>query len=152
MRLTDYDLAVYRRAHGEPDLPLPPKRKKRDNEESRMQMALIRWWGAARKGFGVPEQMLFAVPNGGRRDVIGASILKKEGQRNGVSDLMLAVPRGKYHGLFLELKTAKGVLSPAQNQFLADASAQGYAAYACHSFDDAVRIITLYLTKPEELF
>lgn len=152
MRMSDYDLAVYRRAHGEPDLPLPPKRKKRDNEESRTQMALCRWWAVAHKGFGVPEQMLFAVPNGGRRDVIGAAILKKEGQRNGVSDLMLAVARGKFHGLFLELKTATGRLSPAQHGFIAGATMQGYAAYTCYSYDDAVILITNYLTKPEELF
>ncbi len=151
MRMSDHQLAVWRNAHGE-NVPVPPKPKKRDNEESRIQMSVIRWWAVSHKTFGVPEQLLFAIPNGGRRDVIGAAILKKEGQRNGVSDLMLAVPRAQFHGLFLELKIATGKCSPAQHQFLADASGQGYAAFAAYSYDEAVALIEKYLTKPGEIF
>ncbi len=149
--MTDRDLILFRNKHGE-DLPVPPKRKPRDNEESRIQMAVIRWWSAKHREFGVPEQLLFAIPNGGRRDVIGAAILKKEGQRNGVSDLMLAVPRAQFHGLFLELKTSTGVLSIAQTGFLADVSTQGYASFACYDYDSAVKLIENYLTKPGEIF
>lgn len=134
------------------NLPVPPKRKPRDNEESRMQMALVRWWAVRHREFGVGEHMLFAIPNGGRRDVIGAAILKKEGQRNGISDIMLAVPRGKYHGLFLELKTETGVVSDAQTMFLCDANKQGYAAYVCRSLGQAIKLIQNYMTTPEDLF
>lgn len=152
MRMSDHELALWRRKHGEPDLPVPPKRKPRDNEESRIQMAVIRWWAARHSDFGIIETLLFAVPNGGRRDVIGAAILKKEGQRNGVSDLVLAVPRAQYHGLYLELKTQKGVLSSAQIEFLAAVSQQGYAAFACYSYDSAIKLIVDYLTRPGEIF
>lgn len=149
--LTDRDLVLLRNKMGE-NLPVPPKRKPRDNEESRIQMAVIRWWDVIHREFGVAEHMLFAIPNGGRRDIIGAAILKKEGQRNGVCDLFLAVPRGKYHGLFVELKTAIGVASEAQTIFICDATKQGYAAYVSRSYDAAVKLITGYLTEPEELF
>ena len=51
------------------------------------QVTLIKWWALACKQFGIPEQLLFAIPNGGKRDVISAKLLKDEGVRAGVPDL-----------------------------------------------------------------
>ena len=49
--------------------------------------------------------LLFAVPNGGHRDATEAKIMMVEGVTPGVSDLLLLVPRGQYHGLCIEMKT-----------------------------------------------
>lgn len=117
-----------------------------------MQRALIEWWAWKHREFVVPEFLLFSIPNGGGRSgpVVGA-ILKAEGLRAGAPDLFLAMPRPwsnkREHGLFLELKTAFGRVSPEQEFFhrlLADA---GYQVAVCRSFDECVRVITEYLTQ-----
>ena len=50
--------------------------------------------------------LLFHVPNGGTRDAVEGRHLKQQGVKRGVPDLCLPVPSGRYHGLFLELKTS----------------------------------------------
>ena len=50
---------------------------------------------------------MFHIPNGGSRNKLEASNLKKQGVKAGVPDLFLPVGRGSYHGLFIELKSAK---------------------------------------------
>ncbi len=142
--LSDRDLAIIRNRQGE-NIPVPPARKPRKNDESRIQMALVRWWAIEHTSQGIPENLLFSIPNGGWRDQIGAAILKKEGQRNGVSDMMLAVPRNGLHGLFLELKHETGKLRPEQKEFLSEVAAYGYAAEAVYGYDAATKTIRSYL-------
>jgi hypothetical protein len=146
MRLTDAQIWDFMQKNGQnPSGPRPKERKKRGNEESRSQCALIAWWASAHAGFGVPERLLFSIPNGGWRDPVGAAILKREGQRNGVPDLMLCVPRGIYHALFLEMKIATGVVSAEQKAFIRAAWMHNYAAHVAHSLDEAIEAITTYL-------
>lgn len=122
-------------------------RKKHNNEESRMQQAVIKWWALKHKEFGVPECLLFAIPNGARRDKVVGAILKKEGVRAGVPDLFLAVPRGKWHGAFIEMKIPTGVVSADQLGFIDHAASSGYVAACCRSFDSATATIASYLTQ-----
>lgn len=121
-------------------------RKKRDNAESRMQQAVIKWWALKHKEFGVPECLLFAIPNGARRDKVVGAILKKEGVRAGVCDLFLAAPRRHFCGHFIEMKTDNGVVSDAQSEFITAADEQRYWVTVCRSFNEAVREIEAYLT------
>jgi hypothetical protein len=145
-RYTDYDLARWRKEHGEPSLPLPPKPRKRPgNEESQIQQAFIRWWAIACKQHKIPEFLLYAVPNGHMRSEVTGAILKREGLRSGAPDLNLDVPIGKYHGLRIEMKTATGKPSDAQKEFIAALQARGYAAGCAYGYDDAVRFIEAYL-------
>ncbi|TXH13975.1 MAG: hypothetical protein E6R03_10390 [Hyphomicrobiaceae bacterium] len=74
-------------------------------------------------------------------------MLKKEGVRAGVSDLFLAVPRGKWHGAFIEMKTESGVVSDAQSEFIVSALNQGYAIAVCRSFNSAISTISDYLKQ-----
>lgn len=128
------------------------KRKKRGNEESRIQQQVIAWWAHACRGFGVNEILLFAIKNEGWRSPVLGKIFKREGLRAGVSDMFLSVPRGEFSGCYIEMKAPDGRVSPSQDVFMSEATKAGYAAYACYSFDQAVNLITNYLTKPEELF
>lgn len=148
---SDRDLAILRNRAGE-NIPVPPAPKKRSNEESRSQCNVVTWWRSACAGFGVAEMLLFAIKNEGWRSPILGKIYKREGLRAGVSDLFLSVPRGQYSGCYIEMKAANGVVSEAQKRFIIEATKAGYAAYACYSYDDAVRLITNYLTTPEKLF
>ncbi len=142
------DLATLRSNPGA-SLPAP---KRRSQEESLMQRALIRWWKENCALFGVPECLLFSIPNGGHRFAVTASIMKAEGARAGAPDLVLAVGLHKpgpviWHGLFLELKRAGGIVSPEQRGFHEALRAQGYKAEVVTSLADAINVITTYLTK-----
>jgi hypothetical protein len=145
--LSARDLVAWNnRIHGEAT-PLPPKRKPRRNEESQIQRALIKWWSIAHVAFAVPEHLFLSIPNGGRRDAITGAMLKLEGARKGACDLLLLQKRGKWGALLVELKTETGRLSPEQGYFINDAEFAGYCTAVCHSYDQAVRVITEYLDE-----
>lgn len=148
--LSDHQLALIRNSMGE-SIPVPPKpRRSQRNEESRIQQDVIAWWALAYRGLGVAcEELLYAIPNGHRRDPVTGAILKREGLRSGASDLALAVARGPYHGLYLELKTETGRPSPAQCEFLDAVIAEGYRGRFAYGFDAAKAEIEGYLSlKP----
>lgn len=54
----------------------------------------------------------FAVPNGGKRSRIEASIMKGLGTKAGISDLVILITNGP--SLFVELKSDTGSLTAAQ--------------------------------------
>ena len=68
--------------------------------ESAFQINVVRMLRSA--GF-----LVFAVPNGGGRSVVEASIMKAEGVTAGVADLLLLEARGGWGCLCLEMKTKK---------------------------------------------
>lgn len=88
---------------------------------------------------------LFAIPNGGKRDIITATRLKHEGVLAGVPDLFLMVAKGDYFGLFIEMKTINGKLSASQKEFIKLAEKQGYLSIVAYGFDDARKQIHSYL-------
>lgn len=111
------------------------------------QVSLMQWWSLQCRRFGIPEQLLFAIPNGGQRNIITAKRMKDEGVRAGIPDLFLAVPRGKFHGLFVEMKkTRGGVVSDAQKACMQMLSDNGYCVTICHGFADAQEAIKGYLS------
>lgn len=86
-----------------------------NHSETRMQIALVRWWGMTWRSLGAPsEEVLVHIPNGGRRDKRSASILKAMGARAGLPDIFLFLPRRHHVGLALELKSSAGRLSEEQ--------------------------------------
>ena len=91
--------------------------------------------------------MLFAIPNGGDRNVLVAVKLKKEGVRRGVPDMFLALARGGWHGLFIEMKRRRGgVVSPEQAAYIEALRAQGYRAEVCKGCDEALEVLRDYLS------
>ena len=112
--------------------------------ESQEQQALMGW--AELMSGRYPELVyLFHIPNGGKRSKIEAARLKREGVKAGVSDLCLPAPHGKYHGLYLEMKTKGGRISPEQKDFLAFVKNNGYAAFVAWSWDEAAEMIEKYI-------
>ena len=113
--------------------------------EDQEQAAVMLW---ARSNADIyPElDFLFAVPNGGLRNKATAARLKATGTLAGVSDLILLVPRGGYHGICLEMKAPGGRVSPAQKAFLAFEQRQGYCAVVCYDRFEAIKTIIAYLT------
>jgi hypothetical protein len=110
------------------------------------QVNLMQWWQLACRGFGIPESLLFAIPNGGQRNVIVASKLKAEGVRAGVPDLFLAFPYRSYDGLFIEMKKPKGGrVSGKQKTTLEQLAEVGYKTAVCNGWLEAKAVIEEYL-------
>jgi hypothetical protein len=93
--------------------------------------------------------MIFAIPNGGRRDTSTAVKLKREGVKAGVSDVFVAIPSRGYHGAFLELKTKTGRVRDSQKVFIAAAAEQGYFTEVVRGFDEIKEITEWYLGSDE---
>jgi len=66
--------------------------------------------------------------------------------KSGLPDLCLPVPRGKYHGLYIELKKEHGgIVSKNQREWLDNLTRQGYCSVVCHGWEDAKNTIEEYL-------
>jgi hypothetical protein len=74
-----------------------------------------------------------------------ATKLKAEGVKRGVPDYCLPVARGRYNGLYLELKAPGGRVTVEQNWWIDKLEDQGYAAGVCYGADEAIRILETYL-------
>lgn len=112
--------------------------------EHQEQVALFQWAGISERAY--PElALLHAVPNGGSRHPAEAKNLKAAGVKPGVPDICLPVPRGKYHGLYIELKSQKGRPSEFQEEWISRLNQQGYMAVCCHGFEEARSAIMSYL-------
>ncbi len=116
--------------------------------ESLEQQALMRRAQWTRYRDGVVRDYLYAVPNGGKRSVIEASIMKGEGVTPGVPDIecMVAVP--PYTGLHIEMKRADGKLSDltdAQKQMIARLISCGRKVIVAFGADHAWRELCDYL-------
>lgn len=112
------------------------------NNEHKLQCACVAWF---RLIYPTLSGVFFAVPNGGQRNARTGAMLKKEGVLAGVSDLILMCPSEKYHGLFIEMKTAKGVQLESQKAFQKAVQKYGYCYKLVRSFDDFRGIIKEYL-------
>lgn len=110
--------------------------------ESQIQRACVRWFRIVHRDI---EPLFFSVPNGGYRCATTARIMKAEGQRAGVADLILLVPRQGYCALCIEMKTRKGYQSEAQKVFQEKAEEQGAKYVVCRSLDEFQKVIRWYL-------
>lgn len=113
------------------------------HEESNLQQACVRWF---RMQYPKLAPLLFAVPNGGARDVRTGRILKAEGVVAGVADLLLLVPSKEYHGLCVEMKTGTGKQSESQKAWGQAVRAQGYGYVVCRSVECFVGLMKGYLS------
>ena len=92
---------------------------------------------------------LFSIPNGGKRGIITAKLMQKEGCRSGIPDLMLALPNNHFAGLFIEMKaqTKQARLSDAQKIWINRLNEAGYLAQVTYGFEEAKQLIEDYLTN-----
>jgi len=112
--------------------------------ESQEQIIFIQW--CKRNAEKYPElDEIFAIPNGGKRHVVTASILKLEGVKPGIPDLFLPIQKKGYAGLFIEMKKLDGTLSVAQKKKIPKLKAQGYAVIVCKGAERAKSLIKSYL-------
>lgn len=112
--------------------------------EENEQAALFAW---AKSMSGTYPELAYMhhIPNGGLRSKTEATRLQKQGVKPGVSDIFLPVPRGKYHGFYIEMKVKPNKLTKAQYDWLKAMKSFGYATAVCYSWIEAKNCIEHYL-------
>ena len=126
------------------------KAKSVDSSEAEEQCKLFEWAAIASNLLHYEGlELMFHVPNEGKRSRYSGGKMKKEGLKRGVADICLPVPRGRYHGLFFEMKFNNNKLTSEQKQFLSGVKAQGYATWVCYSANEAIELIQKYYKLPK---
>lgn len=116
---------------------------RRRNTEHETQVRCLRWFSYA---FPTLKDLIFAVPNGGLRDAETVRTLKDEGQKNGVSDLILLKRTPRYGALCIEMKTRSGRQRPEQKAFEKACNETGGVKYViCRSLEDFKREVLEYI-------
>ena len=88
-----------------------------------------------------PRCLIYAVPNGGSRNIIEAKKLKATGTLSGVSDLVVHLPNKV---LYIEVKLPLGVQSDKQKDFQNRIEMLGFDYYIVRSLEDFNKIIAKY--------
>ena len=93
-----------------------------------------------------PKGLIFAIPNGGQRNVIVAAKLKAEGVLAGVPDLCIPIAKKGCNGLYVELKNGKaGKVSDNQKTIMSKLQNEGYKCEVCRSFDEFKNVVDNYM-------
>ena len=112
--------------------------------EDSEQIAVMDWSLAVRQKY--PElRLLYHVANERKCTPAEGAFMKHKGVKRGVPDLCLPVPRGKYHGLYIELKAPGGHASEDQKWWMKELEMQGYVAAVCIGWRAAADLIESYL-------
>lgn len=114
--------------------------------ESDLQKACVKYFRLK-----YPKSLIFAVPNGGFRNVKEAARMKSEGVLPGVSDLVIMWERGLCRAWmraswiseiwFIELKSPKGKQTENQKEFEKFCEANGYYYSVVRSFDEFKNLV-----------
>lgn len=116
-------------------------------EEAMMQRAVFEWINHIGI-YEYPElQFAYHTPNEGKRSVRLGLEMIRQGLKSGVPDICIPCPRGKYHGAYIELKTAKGKTTESQLFFLKGLQKQGYYCVICRDIDVCISIIQKYMSN-----
>jgi hypothetical protein len=127
----------------------PPKVAAKLPTEHAEQCEVIRW-----RDDHVHEHpclaWLTACPNGQAKfSKYLQGFYKDEGLTSGVADLSLPEPRGKFHGLFIEMKRVKGgKVSDNQQAFIDFVRSRGYSVHVAAGAAEAIAVLENYLALP----
>jgi hypothetical protein len=93
---------------------------------------------------------VMAIPNGGWRNKAQAALLKRAGVLRGAPDLLIALVRKEWPGLFIEMKRVKGgVVSPDQKIVHQALRSAGYKVEVAQGADMAWEIFEEYVNGSE---
>lgn len=103
-----------------------------------------------RKEFPELDYLLFAIPNGGKRYLKTALLLKEEGVKSGVPDIFCAMPKNGEHGLWIEMKRSRGgTVSKSQKLMREMLRAQNYRVVVANKAEKAFAALKAYLYGTE---
>ena len=120
-----------------------PSKRKYDNPEAKIQTEFFEQVPLFFPK--LPDKLLFAVPNGGSRNIIEATNLKRQGVKSGVSDVILQIPKKGYASLCLEFKTTKGRQSEEQKEYQRQVEMSGSKYVIVRSAREAIDVMKEYM-------
>ena len=129
------------------ETPERPKKRTHSSPEGKIQAECFAWFWNTYPQY---RKCLFHVPNENDRsdsNIIQGAIRKSMGVVAGVSDFLLLVARGKYHGLCIEMKDEHGQQKPAQKEWQKIVEAQNYRYEICRSLEQFKQITEEYLNE-----
>jgi len=110
------------------------------HEESKIQEAVVTY---LRHQY--PHALHCASAGGVRTSMKQAIMMKRTGYVRGFPDLMILESSKEFKGLFIEMKTDKGVASKEQKWWKEQLNKRGYRSEICKGFDSAKQVIDEYL-------
>ncbi len=113
--------------------------------EEEEQTLLFSWVNMQKNTY--PElDLLFHIPNEGKRTAQTGARLKAAGLSSGVPDICLPVAKCGYNALYIEMKRQKGgTLSANQKQWLEKLLKAGNLAVRCNGFEEAKNVLIKYI-------
>lgn len=128
--------------------PRPPQPVKEASEDA-IHLALMDHLATVPYKDGFLIDVAHHSPNGGTSSFRQKAKFKKMGTLNGMCDLQFFIPRGGYHGLFVELKRERGgVVSQSQKDVMAMLDRQGYKTVVTRGLQASVEAIEEYMALP----
>ena len=112
------------------------------HEESALQKSCVRWFAYQ---FPKYHKLLFAIPNGGARRKSEAAIMKAEGVRAGVADMILLIPRRGYGSLCCEAKIKGSYQSKEQKEWQKEAEDGGNCYFVFRTIEEFIAKVYWYL-------
>ena len=105
------------------------------SSEHAEQAGFLQWFRAK-----YPGTLIFAIPNGGKRDIVTAKKLQMEGVVPGVPDLFVPELR-----LWIEMKKPGGRLSEAQKNMIEHLEGIGHTVIVAYGARDASEKVLEFL-------
>lgn len=110
--------------------------------ESKLQSQCVVWFRSQYR-----DALIFAVPNGGKRNIVTATIQKREGVVSGVSDLIVLKAMNGFNGLCVEMKISGTKQTESQIWFQKYCESNNYKYVVCKSLDEFMTAVNQYLTS-----
>lgn len=114
------------------------------------EQVLVMQWSKLHERLYPSLRWLYHCPNGGSRNGFEAANLKQQGVKAGVPDLHLPIARGRYIGLYLELKYRGGKVTESQVDWISGMVSEGHFAVVCYGMDAAVKVLLEYITLADQ--
>lgn len=112
------------------------------DKEHQLQVSCIRWFRLQYRG-----RLIYAVPNGGKRNVITATKLKTEGVVRGVPDLCIPIANRFYHGMYIEMKIKPNTPRIEQKDIMFKLHTNGYKCSVCYSIEEFMSVVNEYMSN-----
>lgn len=88
---------------------------------------------------------MVAIPNAAKRSYKIAAMLKAEGMRKGMLDVLFLVARKGFAGLAIEFKKVGGKLTPEQLEYIDLLQKENWFVMVLTDAEEAIRLVKNYL-------
>lgn len=126
-------------------MPPPENKCHGSYEEQQIQISCVKWFRMQYKSIG---NLLFSIPNGYAKSKAAAGLAKAEGLTAGVADLCLAIPRGGYGALYIEMKQKGNYQQPNQKEWQRLTESVGNKYVVVRSIEEFMIAVNSYLKLP----